>query len=772
MNRFLSKILLVVLLVTSVIVQGQVPEGFNFQAVIRNNRGAIAANQVVNVKVSILSGLNGENVIFSENHSARTNSQGLITCVIGTGSNQSSDFSSIEWQNGPFFIQIEADVNGGMDYQLVSKTQILTVPYAIHSQTAESLVGSISFDQIIDVPNNLGFSGDYNDLTNRPNLFSGDYNDLTNTPDLTNLFSGDYNDLANKPILKDTVEKYSFSGSYNDLTDRPVLFSGSYNDLTDLPTITENGFTGVYSDLSGKPNFVEDSLPIWNQYLDYTKLKNLPNLSEDGRFSGSYYDLVNLPDIPAITTQVVTSELGNLEYSSLKKLPNFADSVAYYSNRVDYNQIANSPNIKDSVEKYAPALGGSTIIGTTDYNELSNRPNIKDSVAQYSFSGDYNNLINRPNIKDSIEANSFSGRWGDLEDMPTGSQTGDILYWNNDLKGWIPLSKGNAGDVLVATEDGVPSWVNVAFLWKNVEQTKFVPIRIKDYPIPNLSITDDFGLLSDSGTIDFPQYDDVAFTLTPAPGYGIKKVMVNDTLLDVHIENGSGYLEFTAVDDEYELTIELGSYSVVIKHLYFVADEIKSEVVDTLAVGVGVNYCSSLKLIDNFGLEKIESKGVDVTDSLLQGSQICFNEVQENIEIEVHYREGLFSVGDIYEENGQPIGIVFNVFNLGKSANVVSIESLTFDQKYNWETAKSEAAKHQGWMLPNIDEFSKIYENMNIIKNILQSQGKTISTEERVWSSTEYNAEYAYMFNLFEGYAMGIDKNVDGKILLVKTISK
>ena len=61
---------------------------------------------------------------------------------------------------------------------------------------------------------------------------------------------------------------------------------------------------------------------------------------------------------------------------------------------------------------------------------------------------------------------------------------------------------------------------------------------------------------------------------------------------------------------------------------------------------------------------------------------------------------------------------------------------------------------------------------MNTIKNILQSQGKTISTEERVWSSTEYNAEYAYMFNLFEGYAMGIDKNVDGKILLVKTISK
>jgi len=57
-----------------------------------------------------------------------------------------------------------------------------------------------------------GFSGDYDDLANKPVLFSGSYNDLTNKP---SLFSGDYDDLSNKP----------------------VLFSGSYNDLTDLPTI-------------------------------------------------------------------------------------------------------------------------------------------------------------------------------------------------------------------------------------------------------------------------------------------------------------------------------------------------------------------------------------------------------------------------------------------------------------------------------------------------------------------------------------------------------
>jgi hypothetical protein len=41
-------------------------------------------------------------------------------------------------------------------------------------------------------------------------------------------FSGNYNDLANKPTL--------FSGSYSDLTNKPTLFSGSYSDLTNKPT--------------------------------------------------------------------------------------------------------------------------------------------------------------------------------------------------------------------------------------------------------------------------------------------------------------------------------------------------------------------------------------------------------------------------------------------------------------------------------------------------------------------------------------------------------
>lgn len=68
--------------------------------------------------------------------------------------------------------------------------------------------------------------------------FSGNYNDLSNKP---TLFSGNYNDLSNRPTL--------FSGSWNDLSDRPSLFSGNYNDLSNKPTLFNPAGTPAEGDV-------------------------------------------------------------------------------------------------------------------------------------------------------------------------------------------------------------------------------------------------------------------------------------------------------------------------------------------------------------------------------------------------------------------------------------------------------------------------------------------------------------------------------------------
>ena len=92
------------------------------------------------------------------------------------------------------------------------------------------------------------FSGDYNDLTNTPQLFSGNYNDLTNLPTLkeyTLTSNGSVLNLVDTSADPDAVVAsvnfsslgVGFSGNYNDLTNKPNLFSGNYNDLANKPYI-------------------------------------------------------------------------------------------------------------------------------------------------------------------------------------------------------------------------------------------------------------------------------------------------------------------------------------------------------------------------------------------------------------------------------------------------------------------------------------------------------------------------------------------------------
>ena len=71
----------------------------------------------------------------------------------------------------------------------------------------------------------IGFSGNYNDLSNLPSLFSGNYSDLSGAPTNVSAFTNDAGYLTS-----------SFSGNYNDLSNLPSLFSGNYSDLSGAPT--------------------------------------------------------------------------------------------------------------------------------------------------------------------------------------------------------------------------------------------------------------------------------------------------------------------------------------------------------------------------------------------------------------------------------------------------------------------------------------------------------------------------------------------------------
>ena len=122
-------------------VQAQAPEKMSYQAVIRNVSNALVANQTVGMQISILQTTATGTAVYVETQTSTTNANGLVSLEIGTGTGVSGDFTSIDWGNGTYFIKTETDPTGGTAYSIAGTSQLMSVPYALHAKTAESITG-------------------------------------------------------------------------------------------------------------------------------------------------------------------------------------------------------------------------------------------------------------------------------------------------------------------------------------------------------------------------------------------------------------------------------------------------------------------------------------------------------------------------------------------------------------------------------------------------------------------------------------------------------
>ena len=114
----------------------QAPEGVNYQAVIRDNNGGLISNSFIGLKITLFQGAINGTAVFEESFDLSTNDFGLVNVVIGAGTSISGDFSLIDWSNGPYFIEVSADENGGTDYELMGTQELMSVPYALYAKTA------------------------------------------------------------------------------------------------------------------------------------------------------------------------------------------------------------------------------------------------------------------------------------------------------------------------------------------------------------------------------------------------------------------------------------------------------------------------------------------------------------------------------------------------------------------------------------------------------------------------------------------------------------
>lgn len=138
-------ILSTALLFATALVFAQAPEGFNYQAAIRNSDGEVLSNQQVSMRMTLLEA--NVSSVYQETHSVATNDFGLVNMVIGQGTVTQGVFSEIDWSAGNYFIQTAVDISGGSNYQVLGSQQLLSVPYSMYSKEAERLKTNGSTDR-------------------------------------------------------------------------------------------------------------------------------------------------------------------------------------------------------------------------------------------------------------------------------------------------------------------------------------------------------------------------------------------------------------------------------------------------------------------------------------------------------------------------------------------------------------------------------------------------------------------------------------------------
>ena len=156
--------------------------GINYQGAATDSQGNKLENQNISLRTSVLQGGVDGTTSYSETHNTTTDQFGLFNVVIGLGEVLTGSFDSIQWGADAHYLKVELDATGGTDYNLVSTTQMMSVPYALYAKNAG--LDSASLAEMI---NELGNTQNYG--SNTSNLTFGEFEDITNevNENLTNV---------------------------------------------------------------------------------------------------------------------------------------------------------------------------------------------------------------------------------------------------------------------------------------------------------------------------------------------------------------------------------------------------------------------------------------------------------------------------------------------------------------------------------------------------------------------------------------------------------
>ena len=160
MKKFYAILCLAIASLTQL--QAQAPQGFNYQATVRNSAGDLIVNANVYFKFNVVQGSLTAVPIFTETHYVSTDDLGQVNLVIGQGTANLGAFSALDWSLGSYYLGIELDTGNG--YLAMGTTQLLSVPYALYAENSGNATSATPNLEAVLAENNSANSQQIKDL--------------------------------------------------------------------------------------------------------------------------------------------------------------------------------------------------------------------------------------------------------------------------------------------------------------------------------------------------------------------------------------------------------------------------------------------------------------------------------------------------------------------------------------------------------------------------------------------------------------------------------
>ena len=241
----------------------------------------------------------------------------------------------------------------------------------LHTHNNKLVLDSVTSKKINEWNNKSDFSGDYNDLTNKPNVENlvskenmEEYVDnAIENVEINGMYLHTHN---NKSALDDiTSEKINewdnksdFSGNYNDLANKPNVptkisqLTNDSNFINSIPSeyVTESelnrkGYLTQHQDISGKADKTELHNHSNKSALDTITATRITVWNNKSDFSGNYNDLTNKPTIPVIDGLATEGYVNDLLKSL--KLVKIGNTIKLMLGEIELSNIS----LDDTLEK-------------------------------------------------------------------------------------------------------------------------------------------------------------------------------------------------------------------------------------------------------------------------------------------------------------------------------------------------------------------------------------------------------------------------------------